>query len=106
MSAKLSGRHPADRARKVIASPRASTGRPSGATARDRSGSTYIQRDTSKAFGADQVVMTARQIEAAAQREADNILFGKRSTQRLRKQPICPACGLMRSAMGKCDCNS
>lgn len=106
MSAKLSGRHPADRSRKIIASPRPSTGRPSGATASDRSGSTYIQRDTSPAFGADQVKMTAGMIERAAQRESDNILYGKRSTRKLRTQPICPACGLMRSASGKCDCNT
>lgn len=106
MSAKLSGRHPADRTRKVLATPRARTGRAAGSTPQDRSGQTYVYRDTTPAFGADQARMTAGMIERAAQRAADDILYGKRSTRKLRVQPICPACGLMRSAMGKCDCNS
>lgn len=97
---------PSNNARKIMASRRPSTGKPLGATPQDRPGQTYVYRDTAPAFGAASGTVPGWMIEAAAERQASELLYGKRSTKKARLNKICPACGIMRSNAGLCDCNS
>lgn len=97
---------PHNKVRKVMATARPSTGRPLGATPQDRTGSTYVPRDTTPGFGAANAAVPGWVIEAAAERQASELLYGKRSTKKARINQICPACGIMRSNAGLCDCNS